>query len=267
LRPGLGPITIPIVSSDPGILSQKSLTVFPPNYDQVTTQFLTNTPGTATLQIGTLPGFSQAPPVDSVKNVTVTLNQFSLTSTNVGKDRSTSLGYFYSGSMLTTAHLASNDPSLVLLSTDPKGTGTSDVSFDMGPSIPATTVYVFGLGDAGTPTITATAPGFPTATSIVNLTPSSFVFSNPNQLTIRAGAATTARISTGSPIRGGIASVPVTISSSNSAVVQGSTITFQPGDSYRDIIVSPKATGTAILTILDAGGAPTPFVLIVTVTP
>ena len=205
LRPGLGSLTIPVVSSNPAVLSQKAPVIFPPNYDQVSAQFIASADGMATLQIGAPTGFSQPPPVDGIDNVTVLLNRFSFYSITVGKDRSGPLGSFYSAGSPTTVHVVSNDPTLALLSTDPKAAGAAEVFFDIGPGLPGATVYVYGLAASGTTTLSAAATGFQTSTSTVNLTPSGFVFSYSNQLSVQAGGAATTRISSGSPIRGGIA--------------------------------------------------------------
>jgi hypothetical protein len=71
LRPGAGPVTVPVTSSNPAVLSQTGSVTFPAGASQGGAQFTVHAAGTATLQIGAPDGFSAPPGVFGTEAVTV----------------------------------------------------------------------------------------------------------------------------------------------------------------------------------------------------
>jgi hypothetical protein len=71
LRPGVGPVTVPVTSSNPAVLSQTGSATFQAGVFQASAQFSINGAGTATLQIGAPAGFSTPPGVFGTEAVTV----------------------------------------------------------------------------------------------------------------------------------------------------------------------------------------------------
>ncbi len=266
LRPGAGPVTVTIESSNPTVIPSTSV-VFPVGAQQAGAPIIANTGGSTNLLIDTPPGFSTAPDAYRTQPVNVSLRSFNLFSTSAGQDRSVGLNYSPGGvSQAVSIHFTSSDPSLVLLSADPKGAGSSDLTVTLAPQAVTPTVYVFGLAAGGSPTISATGNGFAPATASVILSPSGFAFQN-SQVTLAAGQSATVRVQTlgGQPLRGGISPVTVSINNGNSAVAQAGTAVFQPGDSYEDIPIRALSSGQALLTILDKSGAPTSSVFLINV--
>ncbi|HTA43658.1 MAG TPA: hypothetical protein VK789_14490 [Bryobacteraceae bacterium] len=71
LRAGVGPITVPVISSNPAVVSQTTAFTISSGSYQAFGQFNANAAGTATLQIGAPGGFSTAPDLFRTENVTI----------------------------------------------------------------------------------------------------------------------------------------------------------------------------------------------------
>jgi hypothetical protein len=267
LRPGIGSVTVPVASSDPGVLQQTAPLVFAAGDNAKRASFFTSTVGSATLQITAPDGFDQAP--DALRTLTVKVNPRSLSigGVAVGKDRAAALNYFGSDAVVeqpTSLHATVSDPSLALLSLSPTGAGTPDLSIDLKPHTPTPAVYVFGLASGGSTQLTVTGPGFTTASGTIVLSPAGFTFSNAS-LTLAKGASSTIRVLSAQPLRGGSAPVTVAMTNSNPAVAQASPAVFNPGDGYMDIAVTAKSSGITLLTITDNGGSSAASSLVVNV--
>ena len=120
-------------------------------------------------------------------SVTVQVNATSLsieqTSVIIGQNLQTDArvvlaGVAPGGGLAVT--VTSNDPSRLLLSTDPTAAGARSISLSVAGGGRATpTFYVQALGSSGNATYTASAPGFGNATQTVTLASSGFVISSP----------------------------------------------------------------------------------------
>ena len=77
--------------------------------------------------------------------------------------------------------ITSGDPTKLLLSNTPDGAGQSQITVTVAPNHSiSSTFYVFGLASSGTPTYSASASGFGSATGTITLAPSGFIISGPN---------------------------------------------------------------------------------------
>ena len=85
------------------------------------------------------------------------------------------------GPGVLNVNLTSGDPTKLLLSTTPDGAGQSQITVTVAPNHSvSSTFYVFGLASSGTPTYSASATGFGSATGTITLAPSGFIISGPN---------------------------------------------------------------------------------------
>jgi hypothetical protein len=268
LRPGIGPFTIPVTSSDIAVLAPPAL-VFPVGYDQISPGFFASATGDATLQLGAPEGFSLAPDGWRTLTASVVPRRFYVSTVSLGKDRATPLypGIFTAIERPTPIRFISGNPSLVTVSTDPKSAGGAELTIDTLPSSNRPTVWLHGLASAGTATVTVTAPGFTPATANVTLSTSGFAFGYPPSISAVAGRTFNVVVTAGQPLRGGSQPVTLVIDSSNAAVLPApASVMFQPGESSQTVSLTGKAPGTAILTISNTDGGSAASVLVVTVT-
>ena len=201
---------------------------------------------------------------------------------NLGKDLqrpfSLSLGEPAPAGNLTVT-LTSADPSKVLLSTGATTAGSASiaVTFSAGNSGSSTTVYAQSLANSGTVQVTASAPGYANGSGSVSLVPSGFYFISGNITTTTLSSddlvrvcsaslnAATLNVAQQDELRGGIASVGVAVSSSNTAV---GTLVNSPdgipggqGCTYQtapEMMFHPVGAGTATLTVVAPSGFSTP---------
>jgi hypothetical protein len=127
-------------------------------------------------------------------------------------------------------------------------------------------VYAHALADSGTATVRATAVGFADKLLPFNLQRSGFYFSQ-STATVAAGRSVTVRVGTSDsqPIRPGASPVTLAIENSNAAVATASAVVFGPGDKEKELVITGKTPGIAVLTIRDAAGQ-TSINLAITVT-
>ncbi len=162
----------------------------------------------------------------------------------------------------------SDDPSLVLLSTDPQKAGSESISFKLRPGFNSTPeFYVQGLGKSGTVTYTASAPGFGSSTATATLAPSAIViagpagFGLPSFQTSMRGAKAHLKIYSAlldssmnfvafQPVAGG-SPVSFTIKSSNPSVgaVSGEELALLPGTSTVTTVFKPATLGETTLAL------------------
>jgi hypothetical protein len=170
-------------------------------------------------------------------------------------------------------------PTNVLVSPDGTTAGTSEITVqvDAGSSV-IPTFFVHGLQSSGTAQIEASAPGYAHGSATVSLWPSGFglaahsCFGGGSTISTTSLSADTpirvcsTRLDPGSleggnvqPLRGGIAPVNVTVTSSNIAVgtVTVSPVTFNANDSNLPTAFDPQGAGTAYISV-SAPGFTTP---------
>ncbi len=289
IRAGLS-VQVPVTSSSTsvGTIVNSPLTFNGTDFQKTNAQFDPLGQGTTTISAGTPSGFSTPSSGNSiVATVTAPSIVLGVSQSNIGKN----LQVTASGSL--TAGAPSNGFQVTLTSSDPNnlrisssatslGGGTLVLTLNQGDGIVDQThaglpqFYFQALGSSGTYTVTATAPGYTSATTNVTITSSGFVIVTPNGLGIDFGVAlhpfpspqtiaiTAYQLDSGNnpinpqQVRGGL-SVPVTINNTPSGVVSlTSPVTVAAGNSSVSDTVNPLSTGTATLSLVTPSGFSTP---------
>jgi hypothetical protein len=253
LRPGAGAQEAPIESSDSSVVAVRPPITFPEGRNLIQASLIAGEAGTATLTIGAPPQFALAPERGRTDVVEVRLRSMGLHGGYIGKDRVSSLGVFEPVEWTPLVRLVSSDPSRLLLSLNPEVAGAPEVSFTSDPK-KATTLYGHALTDTGVATVSATAAGFQPASLPVSFERSGYRFS-VSSITVAAGRTATVKIITADslPLRPGVAPVGLSIDNSSPAIATSGTVTFGPGDTSKDLTITGKSPGNAVLTIRDSG--------------
>ena len=226
--------------------------------------------GTATLSLGTPPGFSTP---SNFREITATVGNppLSIADITVGKHLQAGTRVALgapAGVAAVPVTISTSDPNL-LLSTNPASAGTASIVVDVGPgSTHSPIFYVQALTDTGTAQISATASGYSPTIGNVTFRPSGFVFVSTNfvtgallpntTLTLRSvwldpvslTWASDPQCTSCQAVRGGFGPVPVAIASSNPAVgaTTGPAI-FSGGDFTATTAFDPVSNGITTLTI------------------
>ena len=266
-----------VVQSAPTIVG--TITISPvtivPSTGVGTTAFHPLSGGTATLSIGTAPGFSTP---STFREITATVGNppLAIADMTVGKDlqvaATVTLGApAQAGGASVT--ISTVDPN-VRLSTSPSSAGTSSVTVSAAAGASQTaTFYVQALTDSGAAQLSATADGYSPATGIVSFRPSGFVFVSIDFITGALSANTTLTLrsvwldavsltwnadpacASCQAVRGGITPVAVTVESADPAVgtLTGAAI-FSGGDATATTAFDPQTNGTTTLSIVAPDG-------------
>jgi hypothetical protein len=175
----------------------------------------------------------------------------------------------------TTVTLTSNDPTKLLLSTDPTVAGSVVITRTIraGGSTTAP-FYVYGLGNSGTATFSASGGGL-TATGTVTLAKSGFVLAGPfglgsDILATAGGAPLDVVVQTAlldasgnyldtQALAGGL-TASVTVTSSNTAVgtISGSPAVITGANNTATVQFQAASSGTTVLTAVTPAGYATP---------
>lgn len=245
-----------------------------------TTAFHPLSGGTATITLGSVPGFSNA---SNFNSITATVDSAALTLADlaVGKDLQTPASVTLgapapSGGASVT--VTSGDPGSVLLSATPGGSGAAAITIAVGAGATSSpTFYVRALGASGATQLSAAAAGYASATGTVSLKPSGFVFVT--------GDFTTGALSPNTPleirsvwleadtlmylhdpsctrcqaVRPGLAPIDVALTSSDTGVgaVTGPAV-FNGGDAVAATEFDPLANGATTLAIVAPPGFSAP---------
>jgi hypothetical protein len=244
-----------------------------------TTQFQPAAPGSTTLSVGTPPGFF-TPVQDGsiVANVitpgiglppagTVFIGQ------NLQQQVSFSLGQLAPAGGVNVT-LTSNSPGQLLLSNTNTVAASASITINVPAGANVGSFYLASLSNSGTPTYTASAPGYSLRTSSVSLTPSGPVIAPPLGLgtpffltTVATGASTFAvsmaqlnpdnSFAAVQQVAGG-KSVTVTVNNSNGSTgtIGGSVVILGGADT---VITSftPLHTGTTNLSVVSSASIDT----------
>lgn len=278
LRAGLSGVAVDIASSSPGIGGVANLPLaFTAGESSKFVSFRGSGLGSTVLTIVPPTGFSTAARGSQTRvNVAapaLTIQQ----GLTVGKDLqiSSAVNMPVSPPTQHDITITSSDPDKILLSLDSRSPGSQSVTFANG-----TRFFVQALASEGTVQLTASAPDFLDATTMVTLTPSGFVISQP-VASPRDGSLTTTTFSpptqvsvmlvpldrsalallySGQTVRGGITGLTVDVISSDPGVgsVTVSPLTFNGGDSSKVTLFRPVAPGTATVSLGTPGGFSTP---------
>ena len=267
LRPGAGPVTVPITVSDPSIVSVNAPVVLNEGYQYTTVIFAALGLGTVKVEAGAPAGYILGPEADRLLTLNANSRTFSAYIGDLEKDRTAALNAFPSLPAPVNYAVVSADPSLLLFSLDANTPGSAQLSFPADPKTP-TTVWVQALGDSGTAAYTISAPGFQTFDGKVQLHPSGFMFQNQfGPLTLKAGGTASVQVMTDTvqPIRPGASPITVRIDNSDPTVATATPVTFRAGDRSQSMVVTAKGPGTAVFTIRDTSGTSSSINLVVNV--
>jgi len=276
VRAGLSvPVTLNSSNTNVGTISSP-VTFNGPN-DTLAATFTAVSPGGTTLTITPPSGFttpnSNASVQVQVNPTTLSIHQTDLT---VGQNLQTSAFVTLAGTAPPgglTVTITSNDPSKLLLSTDPTAAGSASIQLPVSPGGHQTlNFFVQALANNGTATYTASAPNFGSATQTVSFGPSGFVLASPFGLgadfftttgaanppiTVSSGLLDSSNnFVTAQSLRGGTsASVPVTSASTTVGTITVSPVTISGGSSNNTTAFHPVANGSTQL----AAGVPNGF--------
>ncbi len=170
--------------------------------------------------------------------------------------------------------ITSDDPSRLLLARNPEEAGSKSIVLKMNGQYRETPdFYVQALGDKGTVTYTATAPGFGSISGAVALAPSAILIAGPfkqpsfkttphmpAKITVFSGILDqSGKFITQQPISGG-SPIQVKIASSDPAVgsVKESELTLNAGETSASTLFNAAGLGKTILTPTPPAGFTTP---------
>jgi hypothetical protein len=243
--------------------------------DSLQTQFTAgSSAGSTTISLTEPSGF--ATPAGAANIVAVTVQPTGIIPSNatVGQNLETPAVVRIQGAASSnlTVTISSNDPSKLLLSTSPTAAGSASITRVINAGFSQTgTFYLYGLGNTGTVTYTASASGFGSANGTVTLGKSGFVVSGPFGLgqdfpTTTGSGSTFLDIQTAlldasgafvtsQALAGGM-TAQVNVTSSNTAVgtISTSPVTITGGTNDVTTQFQPLSKGSTLISV--AGAAP-----------
>ena len=254
-----------------------------------TTQFSPANSGSTSITASVPAGFST--PAASGNTVTANVTPAGLIAPNasVGKNLETEITLRLNGvpSSSVVVTVASNGPSLMLLSTSAQTAGSAQITITIPPGQIGATFFAQGLASSGIATYSVSAAGYGTATGTVTLAPSGiFIYGQQGGLIAATGTGGVGLISfkTGDilgpaiitiasamldsagnildstqPIAGG-SSVNVNVTSSNTAAgtISPTALTILGGSNTATTVFQPVGNGTTTISIDSPAGFTTP---------
>ncbi len=186
--------------------------------------------------------------------------------------------------------LTSGDPSRVLLSGRPGDPGVTQLLVNINEGLTTVAnIFIHGLADSGTATVTAGSPGFTAGVATITLTPSAFVLSGPmgaaGSLQVNQGASAAlsvqaARLDTSrnfikvQPVRGGLTvTVPISNAPGSVGTINPSSVQIPAGESNATVnfVASTSQLGVTTVTAEVPAGFSLPSAgtnaLVITVNP
>jgi hypothetical protein len=169
------------------------------------------------------------------------------------------LGAAPSGTLQVT--ITSNNPSQLLVSTDPTLAGSDHIVMNLPAGTRNATFYLYGLASSGSPSFSITASGFATFTGNESLAPSAVLIAYGQQFlhsvttNVSSGTLTlgvsTALLDPSSlgflgfqPLAGGFPTqVPIGDSNTAAGTINPQTVTFNGNDSTQNVVLTPTAPG------------------------
>ncbi|HEX7795014.1 MAG TPA: hypothetical protein VF456_11715, partial [Vicinamibacterales bacterium] len=276
VRGGLGPINVPVVSSNSAIGAiENSPASFSGGDTTKSVSFNPATAGTATLSLPPPAPAGFTTPSSAQAIVATVESDINIGDVTIGKDLQVLLGGTVgtapAGNLQVT--ITSLDPSKVLLATSATAAGAASINVMVGAgsgSIPS--VYVQALAGAGTAVIQATAPGYTTDTSTITLQPSGFYFQSASfsttsfslNTTLAVGVARldplTLNVAQNQALRGGLSPFSVVITNSNTTAgaIVGTPLSFTGNDLSETFQFDPANAGAATIGIVTPAGFTVP---------
>jgi putative flippase GtrA len=272
-QPLRGGLTMPVTlnSSLPSVGTITPSVSFSDGASSASATFTALAPGTTTLTAVPPAGFST--PAGSANTLTATVQSLGMTialaSNRVGHHLQTSAQIRLTGapSADLPVTIVSDNPTSLKLSSSSSVQGSGSLMLNIGAGFSYSPAFVVqGFATSGSVTITASAPGYPSASATVTLTPSGLVLSGPNGLggnfTTTTGIGNTnievytARLdapnSYAEPqaLAGGL-SIPVNVTTSRPAVgtIVNPSLTINGGSGSALTEFQPVSEGTTVLSV------------------
>jgi hypothetical protein len=263
LRGGATRLSVPVTLSDSKIGSVSTAQLVFQAGDS--TQSFTFTPlaaGSVVLSLGVPAGWGDALS-ERQKLITVSAPRPVLIgASTVGKDlrRASGLRMSDNPAQAVTATLTSLDPARLLLATPFDSAGSASVSITLPGNGYVGSFDLIGLASSGSAKILVTAPGLADTTFSITLQPSGFRVSAPSS-TITVGSTASVQLYSCAldaatlapagdlPLRPGVATIPVTLASSDTNVVTvpSAPVYFYADESVHVALVTAKKAGSATL--------------------
>ncbi len=275
LRGGIASVNVDVLSSNTmaGTMTTSPI-VFTANEFFDTTGFDPANAGMSTISVVAPAGFDTPSNFQSII-ATVTAPDIFMSDSTVGEDLQE--GSFVSLAATPPAPvdvtLTVADPSVAVISTDPLAAGSGMITFSGVSTTSLGTVYVQGLMQGMSTTITVSAPGYNNRISAVNVRPSGFIiwspasfdttyYSVPTSVQIRPVRlnAVTLNYEVNQNLRGGISPVNVDVLSSDTNVgtITVSPLVFSANEFFELTTFDPMNVGTSIVSVVAPAGFDTP---------
>ncbi len=259
-----------------GTITNSSVVFKPGDTSQTTASFQPVSAGTATIAFGATPaGFSKPTTYQSF-TATVTapaLSFYQTTQTGGVKLQGGNNVYLpVAPPSAETITVTSSNPAVAVLSKDTTTAGVATLTFANVTSSSYQAPFNIQGKAIGTTTLTASAPGYTSATATITINPSGFVFyggynsgistttfSQPYGLTVYPAILNTdLSYYTNGTLSPGVGPVNLTVTSTPTSVgtITTTPIVFNSGDSSGSTAFQPAAAGTATIAL---GGAPAGF--------
>lgn len=291
LRPGAPTVNVSLANDNPGAgtLGSNTVAIAPGTYYASTT-YTPAQVGTSNISIASTPVGYAAPSSGTSTQFTVvtpSITWYGSCPSSLGLNTTSQI--YYQPNLPCVPNLGalapaggesmivtSSNASLVTLTLNPATVGRRGIAlnYPAGSTTPSNGgFYLAALASAGTVTITASAPGFNTATFTVTLTPSGFTITGGTQTTTFSGpTGVTVYFNSLDPVslnptgfqllRPGAPSVNVNLANDNTVAgtLSSNTVTIAPGSYYASTNYTPAQTGTSNISIAATPtGYTTPF--------
>jgi hypothetical protein len=288
-------VNVPLTATDqPGSSGVGTISTSPVVFNggasAATTSFVPANAGAALIEVGTPTGFSTP---SSARTITATVSApgISLPAQTIGKDLEVPVGMTLgapapAGGLQVT--LTSGDPTKLLIAASGTVAGNGSITITVAQNVTFTqSVWLQALDSTGSVTVTISAPGFQTSTSMMTLAPSGFIINNSANFTTTTFSGVTnlsilpARLTPGSlalstnqTVRGGL-TVNVSVTATDQSggpgvgIISGSPLVFNGGDTNKFAGFDPVVAGTTLVAVVPPTGFSTPSTsrtLIATVT-
>jgi len=271
-------INVPVTSSNPAV---GAITASPLGFSGGTgfaiTQFDPLTSGSTTITVGTPTGFS-TPATERSRLATVVTPLLSLTNGHTVGRNLQAAGIVLLGQPAPQGGIAvtlTSNSGELLLSSNPTAAGAGSITLSIPEGMSSGVYYLYALGDSGTATYTATAPGYAPRNGTMIMAPSGVVisgplgFGQPLTTTVNAGPQPvllyTSRLDGSNapaelqPLAGGL-TLSINLSNSNPAVgTVSSPVVITGGNGGTEATAgvgqfAPLAVGSTVLSVLAPPG-------------
>ncbi|MEN6521880.1 MAG: hypothetical protein ABFD46_12110 [Armatimonadota bacterium] len=273
LRPGVGPISVPVNSSDTQV---GTITLSPLNIaagqSSVKAQFDPVGAGSATVSIGNPEGFTTPTNKQSI-TATVTASSITAYDISVGRDLQTSTSCYLQVAPPEPVDVTVTvDSSVATVTTDPAVEGTASITFSSVGNSNSKVFYVQGRS-LGTAKLTVSALGYNSVEKTITVNPSGFVIYSPGNFSTTTFASNTSidirpvmlnasTLAYASPqnLRGGMADITVPVSTSNTdvGVLTASSVTIGANINSAKTQFDPVGAGSATVSVGTPEGFTTP---------